>query len=356
MKVGILTFHWATNYGAILQAYCLQEYLRELSCEVEIINYKPKLYDISWRTFLKHPSNWFRLGKFPIEKKKERLLELFRQDYLNLTQRYFSEKQLREMIPDYDLLISGSDQILNPFFTTQGEKVPTASYYLNFGKRHTMKIGYGVSFGCEVYPNYALSLAKQWINNFNMIGTREDSGLRILQQTEFKGRRLVVPDPTILLGDSFFSNLKINITQKEDYTCVYMLRHEIKFEGNVQYIDEIHTPISLFQWLITISHAKAMITNSYHGMIVAILSHVPFVAIAEQKKIGMNDRFNTLLKRLNLMDRITCDTNSVASIMCNPINWTEIDIRIKEYSKIGRDFLFEIINAYKKHEDTLVEQ
>lgn len=28
-KIGILTFHWSTNYGAILQAYCLQEYLRE---------------------------------------------------------------------------------------------------------------------------------------------------------------------------------------------------------------------------------------------------------------------------------------------------------------------------------------
>lgn len=28
MKIGILTFHWAHNYGAVLQAYALQEVLK----------------------------------------------------------------------------------------------------------------------------------------------------------------------------------------------------------------------------------------------------------------------------------------------------------------------------------------
>ena len=43
MKIGILTFHWATNYGAVLQCYALQEYLRDQGHVVEIINYKPCL-------------------------------------------------------------------------------------------------------------------------------------------------------------------------------------------------------------------------------------------------------------------------------------------------------------------------
>lgn len=47
MKIGILTFHWATNYGAVLQSYALQEYLSAHGHEVCIINYKPKNYDIS---------------------------------------------------------------------------------------------------------------------------------------------------------------------------------------------------------------------------------------------------------------------------------------------------------------------
>ena len=28
MKIGILTFHWSDNYGAVIQCYALQEYLK----------------------------------------------------------------------------------------------------------------------------------------------------------------------------------------------------------------------------------------------------------------------------------------------------------------------------------------
>jgi hypothetical protein len=41
MKVGILTLHDLINPGSYLQAYCLQETVKELGVEVKIINYKP---------------------------------------------------------------------------------------------------------------------------------------------------------------------------------------------------------------------------------------------------------------------------------------------------------------------------
>ena len=41
MKIGTITFHWATNYGAVLQAYALQHYLKQNQLETEIINYIP---------------------------------------------------------------------------------------------------------------------------------------------------------------------------------------------------------------------------------------------------------------------------------------------------------------------------
>ena len=42
MKIGIITFHWATNYGAILQSFALQTILQKMGHTVEIINLKPK--------------------------------------------------------------------------------------------------------------------------------------------------------------------------------------------------------------------------------------------------------------------------------------------------------------------------
>ena len=41
MKIGILTFHKATNYGAVLQVFALQEYLKSYNHCVEVIDYSP---------------------------------------------------------------------------------------------------------------------------------------------------------------------------------------------------------------------------------------------------------------------------------------------------------------------------
>jgi hypothetical protein len=42
MKIGILTYHRAHNYGAMLQAYALRSFLREQGHQVEFVDYWPK--------------------------------------------------------------------------------------------------------------------------------------------------------------------------------------------------------------------------------------------------------------------------------------------------------------------------
>ena len=51
MKIGILTFHNADNYGAVLQCYALQEYLKKQypNDEVYVIDYKNALIEHSYR-------------------------------------------------------------------------------------------------------------------------------------------------------------------------------------------------------------------------------------------------------------------------------------------------------------------
>ena len=46
MKIGILTFHRAYNYGAVLQAYALKKVIESFGAEVEIINYKCDQVDL----------------------------------------------------------------------------------------------------------------------------------------------------------------------------------------------------------------------------------------------------------------------------------------------------------------------
>lgn len=51
MKIGILTFHFAHNYGAMLQAYALSTKLRNMGYDAEIIDYRLPL-------FIKTMSGW----------------------------------------------------------------------------------------------------------------------------------------------------------------------------------------------------------------------------------------------------------------------------------------------------------
>lgn len=342
MKIGILTFHWATNYGAVLQSYALQKYLEKKGHNVEIINYKPKRYDFSWKKYLLHPFSIRHIKRDSIHNNKENLLTIFRNTHLNLTKRYFSYKELGEISSKYDVVISGSDQILNPSFTILGEGCPTPTYYLRFVKEGVLKIGYAVSFGCTIYPNVAYDEAKQWIVNFDKIGIRENSGKDILESFDYKKEVSVVPDPTVLEGRSLFEDIDIVKPKLDDYFCVCVLRKNIKVDSNTNifYIDETNHPVSMEEWLGYILYSKGLITNSYHGMIMAILLHIPFVVLLEKDRgIGMNDRFFTLLNRIGLNDRIASNDSMIDIILGNTIDWESVDVLIAQYRNDGEDFL-----------------
>lgn len=342
MKIGILTFHWGTNYGAVLQAWCLQEYLKEQGHEVDIINYKPSQFDFSWLNIAKHPRSWKSIKRQLSNRKKELLLVQFREKHLNVTRRYSSIREFGVDIDRYDCLISGSDQVLNPSFTLSGENgKPSSVYWLGIGGNSLKRIGYAVSFGTETYPQNATDYAKPYVNGFYSIGTREKSGETILASLNYLGPKQVVPDPTLLLGAKIFTKLDIHSPLiHEDYTCIYMLRHEIKWEGNALYIDERHNPLTVEEWITTISKAKYVVTNSYHGMIVAILAHVPFAVLLESGRAGgMNDRFYTLLNKINCINRITNNVEDAMVILANPIDFSMIDLCIEEYGIEGKEFL-----------------
>ena len=343
MKIGILTFHWATNYGAVLQAFCLQEYLKERGHDVEIINYKPRHFDFGWN-YLRRPWLLRRLRKDLLTQQREKKLISFRNTRLNLSSRFFSTKDLLLAKVDYDVVISGSDQILNPSFTLSGENRPTSAYFLSFATK-SKRIGYAVSFGCTDYSSDALNYAKKWIGYFDAVGAREDTGIQILTQMNYQGEKQVVPDPTILYGKGLFNRINIPGPRRGDYLCVYVLRDTFLIEeDNAVYIDELNNPVSLEDWLGLIINSRGLITNSYHGMIMSILNHVPFVTLkSKADNAGMNDRFSTLLSRLQLHDRLVDSIDSYKYILSKPISWEDVDRRIDAFRKEGASFLEEVL-------------
>ena len=344
MKIGILTFHWATNYGAILQAYALQSYLEGQGHEVEIVNYKPTSHDLSFLNLLRNPKSWLHLNKYFKKKNKETLLAPFRTQYLHLTKRYSSCKELKEIAFRYEILISGSDQVLNPSFTLYGDrKRPTSVYYLSFASPQTKKIGYAVSFGCNIYPDNAAKYAKMWIKQFDSIGVREKTGLGIVTSLGFTKPAVLVPDPVVLYGKNVFNRLTLPSIEGKPYICVYFLRRELQLPASENYriIDDVRSPITMEEWISTIACSKTLITNSFHGMVVALLNHVPFVIDIEGgRSKGMNDRFYTLLDCLNLTNRICGEQYSLSELLnIRKIDWEQVDRKLILVQKHGADYL-----------------
>jgi len=117
--IGTITFHWATNYGAVLQAYALQKYLQSLDVDTEIIDYVPKRIAIIERM------SWMKNFRFR-EFRKEQLIKDFRKNELRLSKKhYYNNRMLFELENQYDCIVVGSDQVWNYGFTMNAEKKPT---------------------------------------------------------------------------------------------------------------------------------------------------------------------------------------------------------------------------------------
>ena len=337
MKIGIITFHWASNYGAILQCFALQKTLQLMGHNVQVVDYMPKRFELSLGRIIRlkgllHPRTLIH------NVKKERLLVKFRAKYLNCTKRFYTVKQLQMECDEFDALISGSDQVMNPYFLTSGEKGGSTAYFLDFGASTAKRLAYAVSFGTTQYPTYLLSKVSPLVKKFNAISVRENTGISIMQA--MGKNAIVVPDPTLLFTaheyDDFLG-LKPAVTQT---ILVYMLHNRLPFIQNRLPEENILTikSESLEEWLYAIKNSKYVITNSFHGMVFSILFHVPFtIVLKTTENVGMNDRFFTLLERLSLQDRIMAESDFM--VIKDNINWIDVDDRLSQLRKEGLDFL-----------------
>ncbi|MCI9091033.1 MAG: polysaccharide pyruvyl transferase family protein, partial [Bacteroides thetaiotaomicron] len=226
MNIGILTFHWATNYGAVLQCYALQSYLTSIGHNVKVINYKPRQYDESLYKFLRY-RKFLRFEEYRDARNKEKSLIPFRDSHLNQTDRAYTCASVSGMVSQFDVIISGSDQVTNPSFLMSGEgkSIVSPTYFLGFpfeGKR----IGYALSFGCVTYPDEARKVASKYIGAFDRISVREASGIDIVKSMG-RDDAEVVPDPTLLMEPQFYHSLagECKPHKQEPYIYSFFIRY-----------------------------------------------------------------------------------------------------------------------------------
>lgn len=328
MKIGIITFHWGANYGAVIQAYALQKHISLLGHDVEIIDYRPfktQLIQLI-QNCLSRDFNKIKKGK---------LIKSFIKENLILSKKtYRTSKSLLKCKDNYDVIFCGSDQVWNESFLFHSEGKPNPSYYLSFAGEKTKRCAYAVSFGTEKLQEKTKQIVSKEIAKFSNISVRENTGRAILDDLGFTTQ--LVSDPTLLLGADTYSKLIDNKTYKTNKAFFYILHSN---QGNAKkicdYVDktiELCPCISEYEWLHKIKNSEIVITNSFHGIVFSIIFNTPFVAITVEGS-GMNDRIYTLLEKAGLSDRIISeyDTEKLDKIISTPVNWQDVKNNLNDF-------------------------
>lgn len=352
MKVGILTFHRALNYGAILQCYALQKYLSKFSSEVEVIDYRQpfieKVYKV-WNNslFLK---NLFHITKtlkyiyrLPFRYKRKRLFQRFINKFLKLSQPCLS------IIPsDYDIVFHGSDQIWNPKLT--GGKLDPIFLGAYQIKKNSQKVSYAASFESRQLTSDEITTFKSMLPNFSKISVRE-SGLieRLVPLTQNPIYNVV--DPTLLLTAADYDLIATQPKIKDKYVLFYAvgpteeafkLAQRIAKERKCQLVDITEKQISPNEFLGYFKYATFAVVVSFHGTVFSLMYKTNFYTFATGATSDI--RYYNLLNGLNMGNR--CIDTIPQTI--EDTDFSDLDKKMEQFTALSKKYINDVIQSVKE--------
>ena len=361
-KIGILTFHWADNYGAMLQAYGLKTWLAGQMYDPFIINYGPaQLRGRDWLvpyvpaktikgrlTFavmgfasnILTGSGWFL---------QKRNMRQFRKGYLTAEHRTLRQLQSLSNL-DADAVIMGSDQIWNPDITF-GLLPAYFGAFENAGIKK--RIAYGASLGSNSLSQQYEAEFSGLLDYVDCISVREQGTAEYIKK-RFHRNAADVMDPVFLLDPQDWLAIESRPVQG-DYIFYYetepneALRRiacRLAEEEGLKVIALAYrasrTPLPFHtvysagpaQFLGYIHQAKYVLTNSFHAVAFSLVFHKPFL-VYNHRTLGA--RIEDLLLSLGVSERIATQ-NCVPDIDAE-IDWLELERRIIDKRKRSEKFL-----------------
>lgn len=340
-NVIIVTFINAYNYGAFLQAKATEVLVLKLGYKPRFLNYcnfqeesQRRIFCFSRKySFLYNLKRilykvWYGYWHGEIKNGKKNFQKAI--DDLPKTKKYYNINEIEKA----DIFLCGSDQIWNPDIFN-GEIDPI---YFG-GITNTDKIiAFSSSFGSYSPSNEECKELKQYFDRFSAIAVREQFAKNILSSMGIEKKVTVVLDPTLCLDSSNWKMLSSESKYQsisEDYILLYFVNPKIQCQELIDYVkkelklktiwvknndikkfevDKILTDATPYDFVALISHAKFVLTDSFHGTAFAINMNINFVSILNSQN---PERVKHLCKILKLEDRmvdeneVTCETTII---------------------------------------------
>lgn len=355
MKIGIITFHRALNYGAVLQAYALHKFLLDEKIDNQIIDYRSSYIEDFYIPI--KPSSIIQPKKFVKELiyaykniSKRKKFEEFIKKYINTTEK-IKKCKIKDLNAKFDIYIAGSDQVWNYKWSGFDK-----TYFLDFAPSQK-KYSYAASFGVDEIPSELVEEYRKLLKDFIKISVREASGKNIIKKL-IKKEACISIDPTCLLSKQQWDYIAVK-PKEEGYILLYTLEKseilerlaqriaESKNLKIIKIVDSIKKQknfecrgfMSPDEFVGFFANAKYILTNSFHGLMFSCIYEKEFYLAFQEKEGAPNSRLRDFIKENNLCDRVVSFDGFE---LYKKIDYTRVKEQIIQSQKNSKKYIREI--------------
>lgn len=376
--IGIITFHRSYNSGSILQAYALQNVIKnKLGLENEIIDFsnsgQKRYYSIiveikKFKDIIRNIV--YGIFYIPLKRHNTDYENYIIKNLILSEQKYNEFEQLKNIEDRYSILICGSDQVWNTKCADADD-----AYFLAFAER-TPKIAYATSMGANNIVGSDASTEKHYRNllkNFKSISVREFNAQKWLSKLYDRDIKITA-DPTLLLSREEWEKLCLERIYKGEYIFYYSFGYDREYSKTVYKISQkLNLPVIVMDskswvkmhlftygfklsknsgpavFLTLIRDAKLVLTTSLHGTIFSTIFNKHFWYL---KKDGfeindnIDDRAISLLTQLGLMNRYISCTDLINKELLEEIDYDEVNKCVRPLIDMSIQYLDENLKSY----------
>lgn len=357
MKIGILTFHRAHNYGAVLQCFALQETLSRLGHDVRVIDYRQPWIEefykpLSINMMCKYssvPDSLFfylkgSIKKFLVSPCRASYFKTFRERFLRLTQPCTTD-----LPQDFDCYLIGSDQLWS-LHCLGGKADPI--YMGKFSRPEgSMVVGYAISADSRSVELLSDEISSG-ISDFKAISMRERKISKMV--TEMTGVRCATcVDPTLLADVSVWDRVIDSRWEKRNYVLVYEVRWKketrgalrrkaeelaARIGGGCEVIDASGMKFPVRDFVSLFRYARYVVTTSFHGVVFSVIFGTPFYALPLWD--GYDLRYKELLASLGISERLV---GTDADMIPEYIDFSPVKSGLEHIRKESMDYLIGVL-------------
>lgn len=362
-KIGIITFHQAINYGAVLQAYALKEVCEELGYEAHIVNYaandiveKPRpIHQFLLSSNKKAAA--FKLVRnlmsYPGDQKRWRLFYQFRKKFLAESVLCTCKEEIIQL--GYDVYIAGSDQIWNYKITeNRFDPVFFAEMDTNAEQLIYAASSQDTPFPLDMELKFKAMLGKMP----PAVGIREKKLADYV--CKLTGVQYpVVLDPTLLAGRRILEKIPETDIPKKPYILIYQIDSNPASDISVKTLEKrfkcdvytmtvprlgsIHGRKGVAgpeKFLSLLKGAEFLVTNSFHGIAISLLFEKQFYVYENG---GVMTRIDGLLSQMGLLGRKIKMSTDIDQT--DIIDYSRINTRLEELRNDSMQFLMNAIEG-----------